>query len=98
MEIISIKVLNYWNIFPTFVLYKRQIGIMGKRTKNNNNYNLEILNLLATKYGYSVDYIRKCLRGDRTGIMPDAIKKEYTTLENEAKKAIEDKIKKSLDQ
>ena len=64
----------------------------GKRTKKRNNYNEEILNQLSAKYGFSVDYIRKCLRDDRKGIMPDVIKKEYAELENAAKKAIESKI------
>jgi hypothetical protein len=48
-----------------------------KPTKKRNTYNEAILTALATKYGYSVDYIRKCLRNDRTGIMPDQIKKDY---------------------
>ncbi|GGB82655.1 hypothetical protein GCM10007424_23360 [Flavobacterium suaedae] len=63
-----------------------------KPTKKRNNYNEDILNSLAKKFGYSVDYIRKCLRDDRKGIMPDVIKKEYKYLENIAKKAVETKI------
>lgn len=41
-------------------------------------YNQQILNAVADKFGYSVDYCRKALRGDRTGIMPDKIKAEYS--------------------
>ena len=63
-----------------------------KRTKKRNNYNEDILNSLATKYGFSVDYIRKCLRGDRLGIMPDQIIKDYAQLEKAAKDAIDKKI------
>jgi signal recognition particle receptor subunit beta len=59
-----------------------------KRTNKKQNYNEEILNILETKYGYSIDYIRKCLRGDRTGIMPDEIVKEYKALHAASKKAI----------
>lgn len=64
----------------------------GKPTKKRNNYNEEILNELAIKYAYSVDYIRKCLRDDRTGVMPDIIKKEYKEADQAVKKAIQSKI------
>lgn len=50
-----------------------------------NNYNTGILIALNKKHGYSIDYIRKSLRNDRTGIIPDVLKKEYKALENEAK-------------
>lgn len=42
-----------------------------------------ILIALEKKFGYSIDFIRKCLRGDRSGIMPDQIKKEYRMLEKD---------------
>ncbi|WP_102980150.1 hypothetical protein [Chryseobacterium scophthalmum] len=66
---------------------------MDKTTQKKTSYNRVILNVLSDKYGYSVDYIRKCLRGDRTGLMPDELKKEYNSLEKEANKAIEEKAK-----
>lgn len=61
---------------------------MSKPTKTKQNYNEEILKTLETKWGYSFDYMRKCLRGDRTGVMPDEIVKEYKRLESISKKAI----------
>ena len=64
---------------------------MDKRTKKRNNYNEDALNVLKEKYGYGLDYIRKSLRGDRVGEMPDILKKEYKALESEAKKAIKEK-------
>jgi hypothetical protein len=64
---------------------------MNKRTKKRNNYNEDILNALCVKYGYSIDYIRKSLRGDREGLMPDTLKKEYKSLEAAAKKTIIEK-------
>lgn len=76
-----------------FVLYKRQNMNTGKRTKKRNNYNEEILTSLAEKYGFSVDYIRKCLRDDRKGVMPDIVKKEYKELESASSKAIQSNIK-----
>lgn len=64
---------------------------MSKPTKKRTNYNEDILNVLKDKYGYSLDYIRKSLRGDRTGIMPDAIIKAYKELENASKSAVAEK-------
>lgn len=57
---------------------------MDKTTQKRQTYNTGILQVLAKKFGYSVDYIRKSLRGDRVGVMPDKIKKEYKTLESKA--------------
>ena len=66
---------------------------MDKPTKKRNNYNEDILNALNAKYGYSIDYIRKSLRKDRQGLMPDTLIKEYKQLEAAAKKTIEEKAK-----
>ncbi len=57
---------------------------MDKTKQKRKTYNTEILIVLSEKFGYSEDYIRKSLRGDRTGIMPDKIKKEYKLLEKSA--------------
>lgn len=61
---------------------------MNKRTKKRNKYNEDILVFIHNKYGYSIDYIRKSLRGDRVGEMPDIIIKEYKALEKASKDAI----------
>ncbi|MDN3621306.1 hypothetical protein QWY81_17700 [Polaribacter undariae] len=58
---------------------------MCKPTKKRINFNEDILNALNVKYGYSIDYLRKSIRGDRTGIMPDQLKKEYKKLVAEDK-------------
>jgi len=57
---------------------------MDKSITKRKNYNADILNVLREKFGYSVDYIRKALRGDRVGEMPDTLKQEYRILEKEA--------------
>ena len=57
-------------------------------------YNTEILKALSKKYGYSTDYIRKCLRKDRNGIMPDKIRKDYKTIESDLEKSIKETITK----
>ncbi|MBA4133383.1 MAG: hypothetical protein C0525_01535 [Flavobacterium sp.] len=51
-------------------------------------YNESALIILSKKYGFSNDYIRKCIRKDRVGIMPDKIAKEYEKLDAASKKAI----------
>jgi len=66
---------------------------MCKSTKNSNNYNEDILNALHEMFGFSIDYIRKCLRGDRTGIMPDEVCKYYKKMQAESKRAIENASK-----
>lgn len=65
-----------------------------KPTNKNQNYNEEILKTLNGLYGYTPDYIKKCLRGDRTGIMPDKLVSEYKRLDKVAKKAIQEAVKK----
>ena len=57
---------------------------MDKSMTKRNNYNMGILTILSEKYGYPYDYLRKCLRGDRVGEMPDRVKKDYKALEREA--------------
>lgn len=57
---------------------------MRKSTEKHKRYNTEILNTLKEKYGYTHDYIRKSLRGDRVGFVPDKLKKEYGILERKA--------------
>lgn len=64
---------------------------MSKRTKKINNYNTDIISILIKRYDYSADYIRKCLRGDRIGIMPDKIIEEYKKIEAASKTAIQQK-------
>lgn len=65
---------------------------MNKSNKKRTNYNDEALEALKKKYGYTIDYIRKCLRGDRTGLMADAIIKDYNDSLTASKAAIESKI------
>jgi len=64
---------------------------MNKTTKKRINFNEDILNILEKRYGYSIDYIRKSLRGDRVGEMPDVLIKEYRKLATAAKKAVQEK-------
>ncbi|MFD2566109.1 hypothetical protein [Pseudotenacibaculum haliotis] len=64
---------------------------MSKPTKNRINFNEDALIILKKRFGYSLDYIRKCIRGDREGLMPDTIKKEYKVLTKAAEEAVKNK-------
>jgi hypothetical protein len=64
---------------------------MNKSKKKRTYYNQSILLVIQERYGYSLDYIRKSLRGDRTGILPDKLIEEYKKLEQEANQAINNK-------
>ncbi len=56
---------------------------MDKNKTNRNKYNHLVVNKLADKHNISKSYVRKSLKGDRTGILPDLIIKEYKELENQ---------------
>lgn len=56
-------------------------------------YNQDILIVIKERYGFSLDYIRKSLRGDRIGLLPEKIMKEYGDLEYESRKAIQEAVK-----
>ncbi|WP_291145996.1 hypothetical protein [Flavobacterium sp. UBA7680] len=58
---------------------------MSKNIKSKPSYNQDVLKIIKEKHGYSYDYIRKSIRGDRVGIICDLIKAEYKRLDNEYK-------------
>ena len=66
---------------------------MSENLKIRRIYNQDILLLIKDRYGFSLDYIRKSLRGDRTGLLPEKIIKEYNDLEYESRKAILEAVK-----
>jgi hypothetical protein len=67
---------------------------MDKNRKTKPSYNQDVLKIIKGRHGYSYDYIRKSIRGDRVGIICDMLKAEYQKLNNEAKKAIENQVNK----
>ncbi len=66
---------------------------MEEKVKVRRIYNPDILLLLKERYGFSLDYIRKSLRLERTGLMPAKIIQEYDSLEYESRKAIQEAVK-----
>lgn len=71
---------------------------MRKNIKSQPSYNQEVLKIIKEKHGYSYDYIRKSIRGDRTGIICDMIKAEYKRLDNEYKIVRESQAKRLRDE
>ncbi|ABQ04858.1 hypothetical protein [Flavobacterium johnsoniae] len=71
---------------------------MDKNIKSQPSYNQEVLKIIKEKHGYSYDYIRKSIRGDRTGIICDIIKAEYKRLDNEYKIVRESQAKRLRDE
>jgi hypothetical protein len=67
---------------------------MDKNIKTKPSYNQDVLKIIKERHGYSYDYIRKSIRGDRVGTICDILKTEYHQLCRESKKAIENQIKK----
>lgn len=67
---------------------------MSKNIKSKPSYNQDALKIIKERHGYSYDYIRKSIRGDRVGIICDMLKAEYNKLTSEAKRAIEDRANK----
>lgn len=46
-------------------------------TVQTRKYNLLVVDKLLEKYGFTKYYIRQCVSGNKKGITPDIIKREY---------------------
>jgi hypothetical protein len=57
--------------------------------KKNNSYNLTAISALEKKYNVTKQFIRQCLRGDRTSLTADTIVADYKELEKEVNAIIE---------
>lgn len=60
----------------------------GKQRKRNN-YNEDAIRILHERHGYTKNYIRMSLAGDRVGLMPERMVKEYNEMVKASKLAIE---------
>jgi hypothetical protein len=65
-------------------------------TKKYKSYDSNILDALFLKYGLSKYYIRQSINGNKQGVTPDAIKKDYLTMENANKATVQNLIDKTL--
>lgn len=69
---------------------------MNKPTKKTATFDPATIKEVANVFSYSEDYIRKCIRGDRVGIMPDEVKKMYTKIMMAKHKASQRIIKEAI--
>ena len=65
---------------------------MSESTKKRNNYNTDVVNTLASKYGVSSRYVTMSLNGDRKSATSETILREY----NKLVKAIKDQLRKEV--
>lgn len=75
-------------VFPYICPNIKTNRAMCKNIKKKPTYNKDVLVIIETRFGYTKDYIRKSIRGDRVGIIPDKIKAEYNKLNIESLKLI----------
>ena len=61
---------------------------MSKRTKKNNNYNIDILNALENEFGLTKQFIRQCIRKEKHSTTAQTIEKKYRQLLAETKEPI----------
>lgn len=66
------------------------------KQKPRTYYQEDIIRILHERHGYTKNYIRMCLSGDRIGLMPDRIKKEYQQMVTASKKAVEEVAKNQI--
>lgn len=67
------------------------------KIKIYKKYDSNILDALFLKYGVSKYYIRQSISGSVKGITPDAIKKDYTTMEKANQDTVQNLIKTTLE-
>ena len=53
---------------------------MDKPKKKKPEYNQDAIKALVDKYGYGSYYIRQCVSGNKQGLFPDQVQKEYGIL------------------
>lgn len=66
---------------------------MDKLTKKRQTYNSEAVTALAVKYGVTEQFVRQCIRGDRTSATADTIKKMYKELASPSNNKINEFLK-----
>lgn len=75
-------------------LYKMNKGKQKPRTY----YHEDAIRILHERHGYTKNYIRMSISGDRVGLMPDRIKKEYHQMVAASKKAVQEVANQQVNQ
>ena len=63
---------------------------MDKPTKKRLSYNTEIIKALSSAYQFSEYFIRECIRGNKTSLTADKIRKEYNSMNNPTQNKIQE--------
>lgn len=63
---------------------------MDKGTKKYNTYNASIVKALVEKYGFSTQYIRQCIRGERNSLSADKIRRDYKSMNTPSEKKVQE--------
>ncbi|HIB37603.1 MAG TPA: hypothetical protein EYO36_08595 [Mesonia sp.] len=66
---------------------------MNKSNQKRKSYNTSVLNKVAEKYGVTATYVRASIRGDKKGVMPDLLKKDYKSMCKAVDDVLEQKLK-----
>ncbi|GIZ10017.1 hypothetical protein [Flavobacterium sp. UMI-01] len=67
------------------------------KTKIYNSYDSDILEALFQKYGVTKYYIRQCICGNKQGVTPDSIKKDYKIMLKANEQDNEGKVQRLID-
>lgn len=67
---------------------------MSKSSKKRNSYNTDVIEALINKYGFSSQFIRQCIRGDRNSATADIIRKEYKAMITPSQNKIQEFLQK----
>lgn len=67
-----------------------------KKYRARKSYNEEAVRILQERHGYTKHYIRMSISGDRVGLMPSRIKKEYYQMATAAEKALQEAANQQL--
>lgn len=55
---------------------------MDKNTQKRFSFNTQIVKVLSSFYGVSEYFVRECIKGNKTSLKADEIKKKYNELNN----------------
>jgi len=55
---------------------------MDKNTQKRLSFNTQIVKVLSTSYDVSEYFVRECIKGNKTSLRAEVIKKKYNELNN----------------
>ncbi|HBV17983.1 hypothetical protein [Chryseobacterium carnipullorum] len=67
---------------------------MDKNTQKRLSFNTQIVKVLSTSYDVSEYFVRECIKGNKTSLRAEVIRKKYNELNNPTVEKINEFIKK----